>query len=134
MSGTCSVLPLEGAKRRPSLACPARTGWLDFLRGLVRRGLQGVQLVTSDAHEGLKSALGQVLRGVTWQRCRVHFTRNILAHVPQGDKSMVAAAQRTIFGQTGRDAARAAMRVASPDVITIGISGPYQGGLGGDGR
>ena len=79
--------------------------WLDFLRGLVRRGLQGVQLVTSDAHEGLKSALGQVLSGVTWQRCRVHFMRNILAHVPQRDKSMVAAALRTIFAQPGRDAA-----------------------------
>ena len=48
--------------------------WVAFLRSLVRRGLRGVQLVTSDAHEGLKAALGQVLTGVTWQRCRVHFT------------------------------------------------------------
>lgn len=71
----------------------------------MRRGPQGVQLVASDAHEGLKSALDQVLSGVTWQRCRVHFMRNILAHVPQGDKSMVAAALRTIFAQPGRDAA-----------------------------
>jgi putative transposase len=79
--------------------------WLDFLRSLVRRGLKGVQLVTSDAHEGLKKALGQVLAGASWQRCRVHFMRNLLAHVPRGDKSMVAAALRTIFAQPDRQAA-----------------------------
>jgi putative transposase len=79
--------------------------WLDFLRSLVRRGLKGVQLVTSDAHEGLKSALGQVLMGVSWQRCRVHFMRNLLAHVPRGDKSIVAAALRTVFAQPDRQAA-----------------------------
>jgi transposase-like protein len=54
--------------------------WLDFLRGLVRRGFKGVQLVSSDAHEGLKAAIEQVLAGSTWQRCRVHFMRNVLAH------------------------------------------------------
>jgi transposase-like protein len=81
--------------------------WLDFLRSLVRRGLKGVQLVTSDAHEGLKKALGQVLAGVSWQRCRVHFMRNLLAHVPRGDKSIVAAALRTIFAQPDRPAADA---------------------------
>lgn len=79
--------------------------WLDFLRSLMRRGLKGVQLVTSDAHEGLKKGLGQVLAGVTWQRCRVHFMRNLLAHVPRGDKSIVAAALRTIFAQPDRQAA-----------------------------
>ncbi len=81
--------------------------WVAFLRSLVRRGLRGVQLVTSDAHEGLKAALGQVLTGVTWQRCRVHFMRNLLAHVPRGDKSIVAAALRTIFAQPDRLAAGA---------------------------
>jgi putative transposase len=81
--------------------------WVAFLRSLVRRGLRGVQLVTSDAHEGLKAALGQVLTGVTWQRCRVHFMRNLLAHVPRGDKSIVAAALRTIFAQPDRPAADA---------------------------
>jgi len=81
--------------------------WVDFLRSLVRRGLQGVQLVTSDAHEGLKAALEQVLAGVSWQRCRVHFMRNLLAHVPRGDKSIVAAALRTIFAQPDRPAADA---------------------------
>jgi putative transposase len=79
--------------------------WLDFLRSLVRRGLKGVQLVTSDAHEGLKKALGQVLAGVSWQRCRVHFMRNLLAHVPRGGKSVVASALRTIFAQPDRQAA-----------------------------
>jgi len=79
--------------------------WLDFLRSLVRRGLNGVQLVTSDAHEGLKAALGKVLIGASWQRCRVHFMRNLLAHVSRGDKSVVAAALRTIFAQPNRQAA-----------------------------
>jgi putative transposase len=79
--------------------------WLEFLRSLARRGLKGVQLVTSDAHEGLKKALGQVLAGVSWQRCRVHFMRNLLAHVPRGDKSMVVSGLRTIFAQPDRQAA-----------------------------
>src|SRR3990172_5269693 len=84
--------------------------WLDFLRGLVRRGLKGVQLVTSDAHEGLKAAVEQVLAGSTWQRCRVHFMRNVLAHIPKGSKSVVAAALRTIFAQPDRAAATQQLR------------------------
>lgn len=79
--------------------------WLDFLRTLVERGLKGVQLVISDAHEGLKAAISQVLTGATWQRCRVHFMRNVLAHVPKRDKALVAAAIRTIFAQPDREAA-----------------------------
>ncbi len=79
--------------------------WLEFLRSLLARGLHGVQLVISDAHEGLKAAIGQVFSGATWQRCRVHCLRNLLAHVPQGDKAMVAAAVRTIFAQPNRQAA-----------------------------
>lgn len=78
--------------------------WLDFVHHLVCRGLNGVRLVTSDAHEGLNGALEQVLPGGTWQRCRVHLMRNVLAHVPKGDKAMVAA-MRTIFAQPNRDAA-----------------------------
>ena len=57
----------------------AETFWTDFLRGLARRGLRGVKLVISDAHEGLKAAVTRVLRA-TWQRCRVHFMRNATAH------------------------------------------------------
>jgi putative transposase len=79
--------------------------WLEFLRSLLARGLSGVQLVISDAHEGLKAAIGQVFSGASWQRCRVHCLRNLLAHVPQGDKAMVAAAVRTIFAQPNRQAA-----------------------------
>jgi transposase-like protein len=63
---------------RPS---EAETFWSTFLKGLVRRGLKGVRLVISDAHEGLKHALAKVL-GATWQRCRVHWLRGALAHVP----------------------------------------------------
>ena len=79
--------------------------WSEFLRSLVHRGLTGVQLVISDAHEGLKAAITQVFSGATWQRCRVHFMRNLLAHIPQGDKALVAAAVRTIFAQPNRAAA-----------------------------
>jgi putative transposase len=79
--------------------------WTTFLRALIGRGLKGVRLVVSDAHEGLKSAMTAVLTGTAWQRCRVHFMRNVLAHVPKGDKSMVAAAIRTIFAQHSREAA-----------------------------
>ena len=80
--------------------------WTAFLRGLVERGLKGVQLVVSDSHQGLKGAMAKVLTGTAWQRCRVHFMRNVLAHIPKGDKSMVAAAIRTIFAQHSQEAAR----------------------------
>jgi len=79
--------------------------WKDFLRGLKKRGLKGVQLVISDAHGGLKEAISAVFAGASWQRCRVHFMRNVLAHIPKGDKAMVAAAVRTIFAQPNREAA-----------------------------
>jgi putative transposase len=79
--------------------------WREFLRSLLSRGLQGVRLVTSDAHEGLKAALAQTLAGATWQRCRVHFMRNVLAHVTRADKPLVAAALRTIFAQPDRASA-----------------------------
>ena len=79
--------------------------WLTFLRQLLQRGLNGVQLVISDAHEGLKAAISTVFTGAGWQRCRVHFMRNVLAHIPKADKAMVAAAVRTIFAQPGWEAA-----------------------------
>jgi putative transposase len=79
--------------------------WLQFLRQLKERGLHGVQLVTSDAHQGLKKALSQTMSEASWQRCRVHFMRNLLAHVPKRDKAMVAAAVRTIFAHSEREAA-----------------------------
>jgi putative transposase len=72
-----------------------------FLRSLKTRGLGGVQLVISDAHAELKAAIAAVLIGSAWQRCRVHFLRNVLAQVPKGSAEMVAAAIRTIFAQPG---------------------------------
>ena len=73
--------------------------WTAFLRSLKARGLAGVQLVISDAHTGLKAAIAAVMAGAGWQRCRVHFLRNVLARVPKGSAEMVAAAIRTIFAQ-----------------------------------
>ena len=80
--------------------------WTAFLRSLRARGLRGVQLVTSDAHTGLKAAVGSILLGSAWQRCRIHATRNLLAMVPKGHADMVAAAVRTIFAQPGATSVR----------------------------
>ena len=73
--------------------------WTAFFKGLRARGLAGVQLVISDHHLGLKEAIGAVFIGSAWQRCRVHFLRNVLARVPKASAEMVAAAIRTIFAQ-----------------------------------
>jgi putative transposase len=80
--------------------------WLQFLRSLVARGLSGVQVVISDAHQGLKGAIAAVLQGAAWQRCRVHFVRNALALVPKSTQQMVAATIRTVFVQPDAAAAR----------------------------
>jgi putative transposase len=79
--------------------------WRSFLRDLVKRGLTGVQLVVSDAHAGLKKAIGQVL-GCPWQRCTVHFLRESLGHVRKDQQGMVAALLRPFFNADGGDAAR----------------------------
>jgi putative transposase len=73
--------------------------WTAFLRSLRARGLTGVQLVISDAHQGLVNSIEAVLLGAAWQRCRVHFMRNVLAKIPRASGEMVAAAIRTIFAQ-----------------------------------
>ncbi len=83
--------------------------WTDFLRGLRDRGLAGVQLVVSDSHRGLTAAIDTVLTGAAWQRCRVHFMRNVLARVTKGQAEMVAAAIRTIFAQPTADTVREAV-------------------------
>ena len=80
--------------------------WLQFLRALVARGLGGVRLVVSDAHQGLKGAIAAVLQGASWQRCRVHFVRNALALVPKSAAQMVAATIRTVFAQPDAASAR----------------------------
>lgn len=92
--------------------------WLQFLRTLVKRGLKGVRLVISDAHEGLKAAVNTVFAGASWQRCRVHFVRNVLAHIPKGDKAMIAAGVRTIFAQPDRKAAGQQLRYVAKTIST----------------
>jgi transposase-like protein len=76
----------------------AETFWTDFLRKLARRGLRGVKLVVSDAHEGIKAAVSKVLTA-TWQRCRVHFMRNALAHAGKSGRRVVSAFIATAFAQ-----------------------------------
>ena len=78
--------------------------WTSFLRGLVARGLGGVRLVVSDDHLGLKQAIAAVLPGASWQRCRVHFLRNLLARVPKSAQTLVATLVRSIFDQVDADA------------------------------
>ncbi len=85
--------------------------WTAFLRSLKARGLTGTQLVISDAHTGLRQAIGAVLLGSAWQRCRVHFMRNVLARVPKGNAVMVAAAIRTIFAQPDAEHVRSQLDV-----------------------
>jgi putative transposase len=87
----------------------AETFWSTFLKSLVRRGLKEVKLVISDAHDGLKQAAAKVLKA-TWQRCRVHWMRNALAHVAKGQHTMVAAALRQAFLQADQPAARQTWR------------------------
>jgi putative transposase len=83
--------------------------WSAFLKSLVRRGLKGVKLVISDAHEGLKQAIAKALNA-TWQRCRVHWLRNALAHVPKSQHTIVAAALRQAFLQADQATARQTWR------------------------
>jgi putative transposase len=87
----------------------AETFWSTFLKSLVRRGLHGVKLVISDAHEGLKAAIRRVM-GASWQRCRVHWMRNALSYVPKAQQSMVAAALRQAFIQPDRANASQTLR------------------------
>src|SRR6201997_1887287 len=87
----------------------AETFWTAFLRKLARRGLCGVKLVVSDAHEGIKATVGKVLNA-SWQRCRVHFMRNALAHAGKSGRRVVSAFIATAFAQDDAEAARAQWR------------------------
>ena len=88
--------------------------WTEFLQSLRARGLVGVELVISDAHLGLKAAIQEVLVGSAWQRCRVHFMRNVLVRVPKAHGQMVSALIRTIFTQPDRASVEAQLdQVAS---------------------
>lgn len=92
----------------------AETFWAGFLKSLLRRGLRGVKLVISDAHEG-KAAIRRVM-GTSWQRCRVHWMRNALSHVPKGQQSMVSAALRQALIQPDRAGASQMLRHVADQV------------------
>jgi transposase-like protein len=107
-----TVMPSEaftGLSRPHCGHVPRSPFWSDFLRSLTRRGLRGVQMVVSDAHEGLKAAARKVL-GAGWQCCRVHFQRNLLARVGKTSKPMVSAVVKTVFAEKDRDQADARWR------------------------
>jgi putative transposase len=87
----------------------AETFWTQFLRKLARRGLRGVKLVISDAHEGLKAAIARVLHA-TWQRCRVHLMRNLLAHAGRQGRGVASAFIATAFAQEDAETAKAQWR------------------------
>ena len=106
---TDGVREVLGMSVGPSEAEPF---WTSFLRGLTRRGLRGVKLVISDAHEGLKAAAAKVLKS-TWQRCRVHFIRNALAHAGKGQRQMVLAMINTVFAQDTQEAGIAQWRTVA---------------------
>lgn len=90
--------------------------WTDFFRSLKASGLSGVQLIVSDAHTGLVAAIGTCFAGAAWQRCRVHFMRNVLAKVPKVAGPMVAAIIRTIFVPRGK---RDLVRAQFDEVVTM---------------
>jgi putative transposase len=96
-------------------ASEAETFWVEFRRKLKRRGLAGVKLVISDGHEGIKAAVARVFRA-TWQRCRVHFLRNALAHAGRSGRRVVAAFIATAFAQDHAGAARAQWRQVADQV------------------
>jgi transposase-like protein len=105
----------DGRREVPGMAVrssEAEPFWLDFLRTLKRRGLAGVKLVVSDAHDGLKAAVTQVLRA-TWQRCRVHFARNALAHAGKAQRRIVSAWIGNAYAQEDAAAAHAQWRMVT---------------------
>jgi putative transposase len=107
-SGEREVLGFEVGPSEDGAFC-----WRSFLRSLVARGFSGVRLVTSDSHQGLKGAVESVLQGASWQRCRVHFTRNALSLVPKAAQQMVGATIRTVFAQPDSESAREQWRRVS---------------------
>lgn len=87
------------------IAAESEEGWAEFFKGLKERGLRGVKLVISDAHTGLKAAVRKVLK-VEWQRCKVHFYRNILVHVPKRSQAEVSEAMKAVFVQRDEKSAK----------------------------
>lgn len=91
-------------------ACESEATWERFLRSLVGRGLNGVELVISDAHEGLKNAIGKVLLGAAWQRCYVHFMRNMEGHLAKGERPALKALLKRVFDQESHADAKEHLR------------------------
>lgn len=91
----------------------AETFWTAFLSKLARRGPRGVKLAVSDAHDGIKAAVGKVLNA-TWQRCRVHIMRNALAHAGKSGRRVVSAFIATAFAQDDAEAAKTRWRKVAP--------------------
>ena len=96
---------VEGA----SGASEAETFWIDFLRSLARRGLRGVKLVISDAHDGIKTAVSRVFSAI-WQRCRVHFARNAMAYAGKSGRRVVSAFIATAYVQETPETAKGQWR------------------------
>ena len=113
--GKREVVSLETFTNKDSEA------WTCFLRGLVERGLQGVQLVISDAHVGLKAAIGAVLPGSSWQRCRTHAVRNLLTYVPKHAQEMVATLVRSVFAQPDAIAVRQQLPRVTGQLLASGF-------------
>jgi putative transposase len=109
IDGRCEVLGMEIGTSE------AEPIWTEFLRKLTRRGLSGVKLVVSDAHEGIKAAVSKVLSS-TWQRCRVHFMRNALAHAGKSGRRVVSAFIATAFAQDTQQAASAQWRSVADQI------------------
>ncbi len=103
----------------------SKESWTAFMRDLRKRGvndaLKHTKLVISDAHEGLKAAIPVVFSGASWQRCTVHFGRNVLSHIPQSHKQEVAAGMRAVFTQTSKELAT---RAANEAVVRFGKTFP----------
>jgi putative transposase len=87
--------------------------WTAFLESLTERGLRGVKLIISEEHLGLKEAISRVFTGVPWQRCRVHFMRNVLCQVPRKYQGMVSAMVRTVFTTDKKEEAKAQLRLVA---------------------
>lgn len=95
--------------------------WTAFLRSLVARGLSGVELVISDAHGGIKAAIGAVLVEASWQRCRTHFMANLASRVPKSSWAMVATLVRSIFEQVDSDATWAQLSAVADKLHETGF-------------
>jgi transposase-like protein len=90
----------------------SETTWSEVFADLRKRGLSGVEFVVSDDHQGLRQAIGRHFQGALWQRCQVHFLRNVLAHVSKKDRKWVVSLMRTITNAPTLDAARTALQEA----------------------